>query len=151
MEMITEHDNYEHLAWSVGVRLRGNLDSIHTWAEQFGLGNDFKKVSAKLSEGTGSRDRNPSISPKIGPFSLLNSINSNKAADLVATPRSQLAQICSAVQLKRRYGSISTPQMSKIIRRLRDAPNEAMKPIVQELEDLASVAEGRFTAGIKVI
>ena len=25
-----------------------------------------------------------------------------------------------------------------------------MKPIVQELEDLASVAEGRFTAGIKV-
>ena len=41
--------------------------------------------------------------------------------------------------------------MSKIIRRLRDAPNEAMKPIVQELEDLASVAEGRFTAGIKVI
>ena len=40
--------------------------------------------------------------------------------------------------------------MSKIIRRLRDAPNEAMKPIVQELEDLASVAEGRFTAGIKV-
>ena len=51
MEMITEHDNYEHLAWSVGVRLRGNLDSIHTWAEQFGLGNDFKKVSAKLSEG----------------------------------------------------------------------------------------------------
>ena len=77
-------------------------------------------------------------------------INSNKAADLVATPRSQLAQICSAVQLKRRYGSISTPQMSKIIRRLRDAPNEAMKPIVQELEDLASVAEGRFTAGIKV-
>ena len=57
MEMITEHDNYEHLAWSVGVRLRGNLDSIHTWAEQFGLGNDFKKVSAKLSEGTGSRGR----------------------------------------------------------------------------------------------
>ena len=54
MEMITEHDNYEHLAWSVGVRLRGNLDSIHTWAEKFGLGNDFKKVSAKLSEGTGS-------------------------------------------------------------------------------------------------
>lgn len=53
MEMITEHDNYEHLAWSVGVRLRGNLDSIHTWAEQFGLGNDFKKVSAKLSEGRG--------------------------------------------------------------------------------------------------
>ena len=54
MEMITEHDNYEHLAWSVGVRLRGNLDSIHTWAEQFGLGNDFKKVSAKLSEGRSS-------------------------------------------------------------------------------------------------
>lgn len=57
MEMITEHDNYEHLAWSVGVRLRGNLDSIHTWAEQFGLGNDFKKVSAKLSEGTSFQDR----------------------------------------------------------------------------------------------
>ena len=148
--MITEHDNYEHLAWSVGVRLRGNLDSIHTWAEQFGLGNDFKKVSAKLSEGTGYQI-------EIGPVPTIKTvlpsidfINSNKAADLVATPRSQLAQICSAVQLKRRYGSISTPQMSKIIRRLRDAPNEAMKPIVQELEDLASVAEGRFTAGIKV-
>ena len=40
--------------------------------------------------------------------------------------------------------------MSKIINRLKDAPNEAMKPIVQELNDLASVAEGRFTAGIKV-
>lgn len=60
MEMITEHDNYEHLAWSVGVRLRGNLDSIHTWAEQFGLGNDFKKVSAKLSEETSFRDLNVS-------------------------------------------------------------------------------------------
>ena len=148
MEMITEHDNYEHLAWSVGVRLRGNLDSIHTWAEQFGLGNDFKKVSAKLSEGNVFRITLPIVFSK----SLLenNFGNSKKAADLVATPRSQLAQICSAVQLKRRYGSISTPQMSKIIRRLRDAPNEAMKPIVQELEDLASVAEGRFTAGIKV-
>ena len=122
MEMLTEHENYENLAWSIGVRLRGNLDTIHAWADQYGLGADFKKVSLKLSE----------------------------AADLVATPRSQLAQICSAVQLKRRYGSISTPQMSKIINRLKDAPNEAMKPIVQELNDLASVAEGRFTAGIKV-
>ena len=114
MDMLTEHDKYENLAWSVGVRLRGNLDSLHEWADQLGLGADFKKVSLKLSE----------------------------AADLVATPRSQLAQICSAVQLKRRYGAISTPQMAKIIGRLKDAPNEAMAPIVQELQDLASVAEG---------
>ena len=46
MEMLTEHENYENLAWSVGVRLRGNLDSIHQWAERFGLGTDFKKVSS---------------------------------------------------------------------------------------------------------
>ena len=116
MDMLTEHDKYENLAWSVGVRLRGNLDSLHEWADQLGLGADFKKVSLKLSE----------------------------AADLVATPRSQLAQICSAVQLKRRYGAISTPQMAKIIGRLKDAPNEAMAPIVQELQDLASVAEGKY-------
>ena len=34
--------------------------------------------------------------------------------------------------------------MAKIIGRLKDAPNEAMAPIVQELQDLASVAEGIF-------
>ena len=33
--------------------------------------------------------------------------------------------------------------------RLRDGPSDAMTPIVQELRELASVADGRFTANLK--
>ena len=50
MDLLTEHESYQDLAWSVGVRLRGNLDKIYTWAEKYGLAQDFRKVNLKLSE-----------------------------------------------------------------------------------------------------
>ena len=50
MDLLTEHESYQDLAWSVGVRLRGNLDKIYNWAEKYGLAQDFRKVNLKLSE-----------------------------------------------------------------------------------------------------
>ena len=35
MDMLTEHDTYENLAWSVGVRLRGNLGKDHLTEYEF--------------------------------------------------------------------------------------------------------------------
>jgi len=103
MDLLTENPSYTKLEWSLGVRLRGNLDNLAKWAATKGLEMEFQKANTKVSE----------------------------AADLVATPRAQLSQICSAVQLRRRYPNLGAGQMAKILARLTDTDIDFVKPIAQ--------------------
>ncbi|CBY35789.1 unnamed protein product [Oikopleura dioica] len=120
MDLLTENPSYTKLEWSLGVRLRGNLDNLAKWAATKGLEMEFQKANTKVSE----------------------------AADLVATPRAQLSQICSAVQLRRRYPNLGAGQMAKILARLTDTDIDFVKPIAQELNELASTSISRFGSSL---